>query len=140
MASKQKVPFGKNADVLIANKQLGKTALHDPVILSRLFKRITNKTLKNISPDKRLVITRPFRPVSETHTGNIVNRILALDETGVKAVLKQTLQDFAHRHKDIQSILMTNYQKITGYIKESAALSEERKLLLGACFAMEYSI
>jgi len=128
------------AEVLIANKQLGKPALHDPVIISRLFKRITNKTLKNICPDKRLVITRPFRPNSETHTANIVNRLLALDETGVKILLKQTLNDFAHRHKDIQSILMRNFQKIAGYIQEPATLSEERKLLLGSCFTMEYSI
>ncbi len=140
MAKEQKATFGKNAEVLIAHKQLGKPALHDPVILSRLFKRITNKTLKNIRPDKRLVITRPFRPAGETHTANIIGRILALDETGVKAQLMQTLKDFAHRHKDIQAVLMSNYQRIAGYIKEPAALSEERKLLLGACFTMEYSI
>ena len=127
-------------EVLISNKQLGKTTLNDPVILSRLFKRITNKTLKNIRPDQRRVITRPFSPSSENHANNIVNRLLALDESRVKAVLKQTLQDFAHSHKDIQSVLINNYQRIAGYIKEPAALSEERKLLLGACFTMEYSI
>ncbi|MFA4967646.1 MAG: glycoside hydrolase family 130 protein [Candidatus Margulisiibacteriota bacterium] len=140
MVSEQKFPFGKNDEVLIAHKQLGKPALRDPVIISRLFKRITNKTLKNICPDKRLVITRPFRPASETHTGNIINRVLALNESEVKALLKQTLMDFAHRHKDIQSILMRNYQRIIGYIKDSASLSEERKLLIGSCFTMEYSI
>ena len=128
------------AEVLIAHKQLGKLALHDPVIISRLFKRITNKTLKNIRPDPRRIITRPFRPATEDHTGKIVNRILALDETRVKALLKQILKDFAHRHKDIQSILMRNYQKVSGTIQEPAALSEERKLLLGSCFTMEYSI
>jgi len=125
---------------LIDKNQLGKPALHDPVTISRLFKRITNKTLKNIRPDDRRVITRPFRPRSENHMINIVNRILALDETRVKALLKQTLKDFAHRHKDIQAILMRNYQKIAGYIQEPAALSEDRKLLLGSCFTMEYSI
>jgi len=127
-------------EVLIAHMQLGKPALHDPVIISRLFKRITNKTLKNIRPDPRRVITRPFRPATENHTGNIVNRTLALDETTVKALLKQILKDFAHRHKDIQSILMRNYQKVSGTIQEPAALSEERKLLLGSFFTMEYSI
>ena len=125
---------------MFAHEQLGKPALPDPVIISRLFKRITNKTLKNIRPDPRRVITRPFRPATENHTANIVNRVLALDETRVKALLKQTLKDFAHRHKDIQSILMGNYQKISAYIQEPAALSEERKLLLGSCFTMEYSI
>jgi len=125
---------------LIANKQLGKPALHDPVIISRLFKRITNKTLKNICPDKRRVITRPFRPGSETHTRDIIERLLALDESMVKVQLKQTLKDFAHRHKDIAAVLLGNYQRVTGFIKEPAALSEERKLLLGACFTMEYSI
>lgn len=143
MAREPKVPKSSiftEAEVLIANKQLGKPALHDPVVISRLFKRITNKTLKNISPDKRLVITRPFRPASESHIGNIVNRILALDEVKVKAVLKQTLNDFAHRHKDIKSILMNNYQRMAKYIPAPATLSEERQLLLGSCFTMEYSI
>ena len=130
----------QNNEVLIANKQLGKPALHDPVIISRLFKRITNRTLKNIRPDKRRVITRPFRPASENHTTNIVNRILTLDEPRVKALLKQTLKEFAHRHKDIQAVLSKNYQHIESYIKAPQALSEERKLLLGACFTMEYSI
>ena len=125
---------------MIDKNQLGKPALHDPVTISRLFKRITNKTLKNIRPDDRRVITRPFRPRSENHMINIINRILALDETRVKDLLKRTLKDFAHRHKDIQAILMRNYQKIAGYIQEPAALSEDRKLLLGSCFTMEYSI
>jgi predicted GH43/DUF377 family glycosyl hydrolase len=130
----------REAEVLIANKQLGKPALNDPVVISRLFKRITSKTLKKISPDQRRVITRPFRPASKTHTKNIVNRLLALDETAVKALLKQALHDFAHRHKDLQAVLMNNYQRIAGYIEEPATLSEARKLLLGACFTMEYSI
>ncbi|HUU06420.1 MAG TPA: glycoside hydrolase family 130 protein [Patescibacteria group bacterium] len=128
------------AEDLIAPKKLGNPVLPDPVILSRLFKRITNKTLKNIRPDARRVITRPFRPATESHTGNIVKRVLALDEPMVKALLKQTLKDFAHRHKDIQSVLLRNYQKISGYVQEPAACSEERKLLLGSCFTMEYSI
>jgi predicted GH43/DUF377 family glycosyl hydrolase len=128
------------AEVLFAREQLGKPALPDPVIISRLFKRITNKTLKNIRPDPRRVITRPFRPATQSHTANIVNRVLALDETRVKALLKQTLKDFAHRHKDIRSILMENFRKIAAYIQDPAALSQERKLLLGSCFTMEYSI
>lgn len=125
---------------MIAHKQLGKPLLNDPVILSRLFKRITNRTLKNIRPDKRRVITRPFRPASENHLTNIINRILVLNEPLVKTLLKKTLDDFAHRHKDIRSTLIRNYQRIEHYIKEPAALSEEKKLLLGSCFTMEYSI
>lgn len=146
MAKKQEVPFEINssilsdAEVLLANKQLGKPALHDPVILSRLFKRITNKTLKNIRPDQRRVITRPFRPSSENHAKNIVNRILAMEESGVKTVLAQTLNDFSHRHKDLKDVLMKNYHRISCFIKNVMDLSEQRKLLLGACFTMEYSI
>jgi predicted GH43/DUF377 family glycosyl hydrolase len=127
-------------DILIAHEQLGKPVLPDPVIISRLFKRITNKTLKNIRPDPRRVITRPFRPKTEDHIVHIVNRVLALDEAQVKALLKQTLKDFAHRHKDLPSVLLRNFQKISAFIPEPAALSAERKLLLGSCFTMEYSI
>ena len=127
-------------EVLIAQEQLGKPALPDPVVISRLFKRITNKTLKNIRPDPRRVITRPFRPATESHSVHIVDRVLALDEPRVKALLKHTLRDFAHRHKDIHSVLMANYQRIACYIEDPADLSDERKLLLGSCFTMEYSI
>ena len=63
-----------------------------------------------------------------------------MDETRVKALLKQTLKDFAHRHKDIQSVWMANFQRVSEYVPEPAALSGERKLLLGSCFTMEYSI
>ncbi|MDD4179000.1 MAG: glycoside hydrolase family 130 protein [Candidatus Margulisbacteria bacterium] len=140
MAKEHRGPFGKNAEILIANKQLGKPALHDPVIISRLFKRITNKTLKNIRPDQRRIITRPFRPGSETHVNNLINRILALDEPTVKELLKQTLKEFAHRHKDIEAVLLSNYRRVEGLIKEAQDLSEERKLLIGSCFTMEYSI
>ncbi len=146
MAKKPKDRRTKNAqilaeaEILLAHEQLGKPALPDPVIISRLFKRITNKTLKNIRPDPRRVITRPFRPGSEEHTGHIVQRVLALDETRVKALLRHVLKDFAHRHKDIRSILMGNFQRISACVPEPASLSEERKLLLGSCFTMEYSI
>jgi predicted GH43/DUF377 family glycosyl hydrolase len=136
----KKSSFFSGNEILIAHEQLGKPALPDPVIVSRLFKRITNKTLKNIRPDARRVITRPFRPGTASHTGNIVQRVLAMDEARVNAVLKQTLKDFAHRHKDIQSVWMSNFQRISEYVPEPAACSEERKLLLGSCFTMEYSI
>ena len=63
----EKKPVYAEPEVLIAHEQLGKPALPDPVIISRLFKRITNKTLKNIRPDPRRVITRPFRPGTESH-------------------------------------------------------------------------
>ena len=136
----KKAPIYREAEVLFANKQLGKPALNDPVVFSRLFKRITNKTLSKIRPDQRRVIIRPFRPASEAHTINIVNRLLALPEPQVQALLRLTLDEFAHRHKNIQPVLLDNYRRIAGYIKDQAALSEERKLLLGACFTMEYSI
>ena len=146
MAKKPKSRLNKKssifteAEVLFAHEQLGKPARPDPVIISRLFKRITSKTLKKIGPDARRVITRPFRPATESHTANIVSRVLALDETRVKALLKHILKDFAHRHKDIQSVLLGNYQKIAAFIQGPEMLSEERKLLLGSCFTMEYSI
>jgi predicted GH43/DUF377 family glycosyl hydrolase len=146
MAKKPKDRLAKKSltlaadEVLIAHEQLGKPALPDPVVISRLFKRITSKTLKNISPDPRRVITRPFRPATESHTVHIIDRVLALDEPRVRALLKHTLKDFAHRHKDIRSVLIRNYRKISANIPPAASLSEERKLLLGSCFTMEYSI
>jgi len=146
MAKARKDHFDEKSTVLtepeflIAQQQLGKAGLPDPVIISRLFKRMTKKTLKNIRPNPRRVITRPFRPATETHVVNIVNRVLTLDETQVKALLGQTLKDFAHRHKDLPSVLLRNYQRISTCIPDPDALSEERKLLLGSCFTMEYSI
>ncbi len=135
-----KPPVQVEAEALIAHKQLGRPVLPDPAIISRLFKRLTNRTLKNIRPDPRRVITRPFRPGSGEHTVHIVQRVLGLDEARVKALLRHVLEDFAHRHKDIRSILMGNFLRISACVPEPASLSEERKLLLGSCFTMEYSI
>ena len=138
--SAKEPPIFAEPDVLIAHKQLGKPVLPDPVIISRLFKRITSRTLKNIRPDPRRVITRPFRPASQNHVSNIVHRVLALDEAQVKALLKGILKDFAHRHKDIRSILIRNYRRISAFVPRPEDWSEERRLLLGSCFTMEYSI
>lgn len=140
MVKERKVPFCKNAEVLIANQPLGRADLRAPVIFSRFLKRITNKTLKKILPDKRRIITRPFRPSNENHIINIINRILAMDEAKANRLLKQVLDEFACRHKNIQAILIKNFLRINSFIREPEKLSEERKLLLGACFTMEYSI
>ena len=135
-----KPPVQVADEALIAHKQLGRPVLPDPATISRLFKRLTNKTLKNIRPDPRRVITRPFRPGSGEHTGHIVQRVLGLDEARVNVLLRHVLKDFAHRHKDIRSILMGNFLRISACVPDPASLSEERKLLLGSCFTMEYSI
>ncbi len=128
-------------DVLIAHEQLGKPALPDPVVISRLFKRITNKTLKNIRPDPRRVITRPFRPATEEHTVHIVNRVLALDEAQGQGPAQADAQGF--RPPPQGHSLHPDGELTRGSAPASqrpAALSEERKLLLGSCFTMEYSI
>jgi hypothetical protein len=57
----EKTSVSTEPECIIAHEQLGKAGLPDPVIISRLFKRITKKTLQNIRPNPRRVITRPLR-------------------------------------------------------------------------------
>jgi predicted GH43/DUF377 family glycosyl hydrolase len=93
---------------------------------------------EGLDADDRRVITRclQFRPV---RTRSILRRILSLSDAQVSRMLEATIDDFARRHREIRTAFLANYGEVARFLDPSVSLSEERRLLIGAYFTLEYS-
>jgi predicted GH43/DUF377 family glycosyl hydrolase len=97
-------------------------------------------------PDPRRVIAKPFLPGDQIHAngmsrlGIVLQRILAMPEDEVVATLKLAWEDFAPRHPDLDAVLARNFEIVAQRLDDPAALSEERRQLIGAYFTHEFSI
>lgn len=101
--------------------------------------RVTRLPGKFVSDDKR-VITRYLNFESTARIKSILDRLLQLDETQVAEVLAVVRRDFHARHRDLDEALRRNFAQVSMHIESQAELSEEKKLLIGAYFTLEYSI
>ena len=70
----------------------------------------------------------------------IVGRVLALDEGQVADLLKQVVESFGPKHRAIGDILSSHFERVSHLVSGAAALSDARKMLIGAYFTMEYSL
>jgi predicted GH43/DUF377 family glycosyl hydrolase len=103
---------------------------------------VLRKNLKFI-PDSSRVVARYFMN-GESRTQKIVARIMTLDENQVSISLEHTLREFAARHRNISRVFSKHCSNIQGLIEEMeidfAALSDDRKMLIGSYCTMEYAI
>ncbi|NNF23098.1 MAG: glycosidase [Saprospiraceae bacterium] len=77
---------------------------------------------------------------TENRAEKLVERVLDISEEDVIATYDTLLSEFNHRHKYLEATCLKYYQKIKNLVSQNIQLSKERKLLLGAHFAKEYSI
>ena len=98
--------------------------------------------------DPARVLARPFFPAAEprdlhrpdaSRAMRIIARVLAMEPDAVAVELAATLQAFGRRHRDLRTLLIDRCDQIHGPAAEGVELSEERRLLIGACFIHEYS-
>jgi len=94
---------------------------------------------QKFTSDARRVITRLFLPGDETRLRAVLDRVLGLDELEASRLLDEVYQDFESRHYDLASAFRAHYEEVAKYIDDEDALSEERRLLIGAYFTKEYS-
>lgn len=103
---------------------------------------VVRKNLKFV-PDSSRVVARYFVN-GEHRTKKTVARIMALDENQVSVSLEHTLREFATRHRNISRVFSKHCSNIQGLIEameiDFAALSEDRKMLIGSFCTMEYAI
>jgi hypothetical protein len=90
--------------------------------------------------DAKRVIAKPFILVGEARIRQVVERVLALDEAQAQAQFRGVMTRYAPRHRHFETVLERNYTRVAYFVPEEFALTEERKLLLGAFFTHEYSI
>lgn len=94
-----------------------------------------------LNPDGSKVIPRFFNTGPERSL-TLINRVLLLSEAAVNELLLQVLQEFSRRYNNIQYIFEQHFAWVEHLLPdlEQRAFSNERKLLIGSYFTMEYSL
>jgi len=77
---------------------------------------------------------------TESHTSDVLARILAMPENVVRSTLKNVHARYDGRHRDLPGLLLSHYERIAHRIPEDAVLTDERRSLIGACFTQEFSV
>ncbi|MBN1409340.1 MAG: glycoside hydrolase family 130 protein [Spirochaetales bacterium] len=99
---------------------------------------IRRKTGK-ITQDQTRVIIK-YHGQNRKRARHIVQRIMKLTEENVNAIIEEIIEDFSARHKNIRRFFMKNFNKVNNLLRPEIKASDERKILIGACFSSEYSI
>ena len=95
---------------------------------------------EQLDPDPRRVIPRFFGPGDENRLRGIIGRIRALDRSEASNLLSGIKRNFQKKHPDLVAIAKNNYDAVEHLIPDEHDLDEERQLLIGAYFTMEYAI
>lgn len=93
-----------------------------------------------LNADPTRVLLRPYDSSGLEQARNIVSRALAVPESDLPGLVESILQEFNDRHQFIRQRLRNRFQQIRHLMPTDDELSEERELLLGACFSSEYSL
>ncbi|MDQ1714452.1 MAG: hypothetical protein QOC60_397, partial [Frankiaceae bacterium] len=107
---------------------------------------LVTRTDVHLTQDISRVLARLFVPGqelahdTESRASGVLHRILALSDDVVVATVDDLLAHFNDRHRDLRTIWLQHYQRVVHRVPKSMALSEERRLLIGASFTNEYSV
>jgi len=93
-----------------------------------------------LKPNQSRVLLRPFNPGDAQRVEGIVDRIMALPESRVGALLDGISAEFSERHQDIRKIFLERFAQVGEALPADAEISEERRLLIGSYFLAEYSL
>ena len=99
-----------------------------------------------LRPDPTRVVTRLFLPGQEMMTSGpsrataVLDRVLALTDEQVERALTQAVEEFGARHRDLTGTFDERFRLIAHRLVDPASLSEQRRLLTGAYFSLEYAV
>ena len=107
------------------------------VPLQQLVRRLPIRLMKD---DKR-VITLPFAPWTGARVKDVLDRVIRMTDEEVEATLVDVRANFGQRHRNLNEIFHDNFQMLVSRSrKKRKRLSENRKMLIGSYFTMEYSL
>lgn len=95
-----------------------------------------------IYPNNNRVIARFFFN-GDQRASKVIENILKMPEHEVSANMSQILREFTRRHRSITTLFKKHFNKVRHLVQDlngKTLLSENRKLLIGAYFTMEYAI
>jgi predicted GH43/DUF377 family glycosyl hydrolase len=102
----------------------------------------------SLRPDPARVIVRPFRPTTEPRdlqptdkrrANHIVDRVLNLSPEAAALELRDVLDNFETRHRDLTSTLDTRAGEMDSAFVDHPSFTPLQRQLVGAYFLQEYS-
>ncbi len=94
----------------------------------------------NLTPDPSRVIMRFFGTGNDKRVREIIGRVMAFPESQVESLLDEIGRNFRPKHERLDEALVEHFEMIQGAVPDGSELTESRRLLLGACFTMEYAL
>lgn len=101
-----------------------------------------------LRPDPTRVVVKPFKPATEprdlnptdrTRANHIVERVLTLDAIAGEQQLRDVLENFEGRHRNLLNIFENRAVEMEDAFEPHAELNTTQRRLIGAYFLNEYS-
>lgn len=93
-----------------------------------------------LRPDPTRVLFRPFELGNTNRTFKIIARVNSMTDEEVNMKMEEVIREFGSRHYKLERFLMKRFEAIKPHLFTDEPMTDERKLLLGAYFTMEYSL
>lgn len=93
-----------------------------------------------IKPNNARVLIRPFELADSQRALRIVARVMSLTEEEVDQLVSNMLVEFHGRHQKARQFVLNRFDYAKQFLLTDAALSENRKLLIGGYFTQEYAL
>jgi predicted GH43/DUF377 family glycosyl hydrolase len=110
--------------------------------------KFVNRLGLYLRPDPSRVVVRPFKPATEprdlnptdkVRANHIVSRVLRLDAEASVQQLREVLENFGGRHRNLLEIFEARAAEMEEALDPHAPLSKTQRGLIGAYFLNEYS-
>jgi len=104
------------------------------------------RTRHRLLPDSRRVLAKPYLPGEETllpgqsRAQLLMARILAIPEAEVAALNATIMRRFDGRHRHFRGMLERQFDALVAHVPDPAAVSADRRLLIGAYFTHEFAV
>jgi predicted GH43/DUF377 family glycosyl hydrolase len=93
-----------------------------------------------LRPDPSRVLLRQFEPGDARRISGIIDRIMAVPESMVGALLEQVCVDFSQRHLNLRQRFLDRFEQLWELMPSGVEISALRRLLIGSYFLAEYSL
>jgi len=90
-------------------------------------------------PDFKKVIPRFFNTGND-RSKKLIDKVMQMPEREAEKLLTQVIDEFSLRYHNIRAILTRHFGLVNNLVPVNDDLSENKKLLIGSYFTMEYSI
>ena len=101
------------------------------------------RTHHRLVHDARRVLAKPYLPgdevvlPGESRANLLMARVLAIPEADVKSLNAEIAEHFGGRHHDLTGIFERNFAAVAPHVQGPAALSSDRRWVVGAYFTHE---